>query len=317
MHASNENQAHLVCLFVMDVSTTSLRVLREVAERGSFSAAAVELGYTQSGISRQVAVLEQEVGQRLFERRTGGVRPTAAGQALLRHATVVLDELEAARRELAGEPAGRVEVRLGAIISAGAVLLPRALRTLRLRAPGLAVTTREGTTPALVRALRAGSLDLAVVTARPPFRPPDDELPALVVETLAEERLLVAAPATGRFAGRTSVEVADLVDVDWVASPGTGSEPLLGVWPGLAGRPRVAHSARDWLTKLQLVAAGCGLTTVPSHLAPVLPDGVQLLAVTDGTDERRRVLVVRPPGDPASGVEAVLRALRDVAPSAP
>ncbi|MBB3325756.1 LysR family transcriptional regulator [Microlunatus antarcticus] len=299
------------------MSTTSLRVLREVAERGSFSAAAVELGYTQSGISRQVAVLEQEVGHRLFERRTAGVRLTPAGQALLRHAAVVLDELEAARRELAGESAGRTEVRLGAIISAGAVLVPQALKALRLRAPGLAVTTREGTTPALVRAVRAGSLDLAVVTARPPFRPPDDELPALEVETLAEARLLVAVPAAGRFAGRTSVEVAELADVDWIASPGTGSEPLLGVWPGLAGRPRVAHSAKDWLTKLHLVAAGCGLTTIPANLAPVLPEGVQMLEVTDGTDERRRLLAVRPPGDPAPAIEAVLRALRDVARNAP
>ncbi|HEY0237338.1 MAG TPA: LysR family transcriptional regulator, partial [Friedmanniella sp.] len=153
----------MVCVDVMEVSTTGLRVLREVAERGSFSAAAAELGYTQSGISRQVAALEREAGHRLFERRTGGVRPTAAGQALLRHAAVVLDELEAARRELAGEPAERVEVRLGAYVSAGAVLLPRALRTLRQRAPGLVVTTREGTSPALVRAVRAGSLDLAVV----------------------------------------------------------------------------------------------------------------------------------------------------------
>lgn len=294
----------------MDVSTTSLRVLRAVAERGSFSAAAVELGYTQSGISRQVASLEKETGHRLFERRTGGVRPTAAGQALLRHGAVVLDAVDAAQRELAGQPAKRVEVRLGAIVSAGAVLLPRLLRTLRLRAPGLVVSTREGTTPALVRAVRAGSLDLALITARPPFRHPDDELPRLALETLGEDRLLLAAPAGGRFAGRTSVEVAELADVDWIASPGTSSEPLLGVWPGLAGRPRVVHSSRDWLTKLQLVAAGCGLTTVPSNLAAVLPEGVQLLQVSDGSDERRRLLVVRPPGGASRAVDAVLGVLR-------
>lgn len=295
----------------MDVSTTSLRVLRTVAERGSFSAAALELGYTQSGISRQVAALEKEAGHSLFERRTGGVRPTAAGQALLRHGAVVLDALDAAQRELAGEPVNRVEVRLGAIVSAGAVLLPRLLQRLRLRAPGLVVSTREGTTPALVRAVRAGSLDLALITARPPFRPPDDELPRLALETLGEDRLLVAAPAAGRFAGRTSVEVAELADVDWIASPSVGSEPLLGVWPGLAGRPRVVHSTRDWLTKLQLVAAGCGLTTIPSTLTAVLPDGVQVLDVVDGTDERRRLLVVRPPGAPSPAVDAVLRVLRD------
>jgi DNA-binding transcriptional LysR family regulator len=100
------------------------------------------------------------------------------------------------------------------------------------------------------------------------------------------------------------------LDVDWIASPTTGGETLLGVWPGLAGRPRVAHTARDWLTKLQLVAAGCGLTTVPPNLAGVLPEGVQLMRVDGGPDERRRALVARLPGRPSRAIVAVVDALR-------
>ena len=293
----------------MDVSPAALRVLRSVAERGSFSAAAVELGYTQSGISRQAAALEREVGTRLFERQPAGVRLTAAGLILLGHACTILDELAAAQCEIAGVDSDVQHVRLGVYISAGAVLLPRTLTALRHRRD-IRVTTREGTTPVLVRAVRAGTLDLAVIASQPPHRPPEAELPLLELETIREANLLVAASANGRFAGRDSVTADELADVDWIASPSSGAESLLGVWPGLAGRPRIAHTARDWLTKLQLVAAGCGVTTVPAGLASVMPDGVILLSVEDGTAEARRMLVARMPGKPSAAVSLVLAALR-------
>ena len=78
----------------MDLSLTGLRVLRAVAERGSFTAAAAELGYTQSAVSRQVAALERGSRATLFERRSDGVRLTTSGLILLRHARVVLDEID-------------------------------------------------------------------------------------------------------------------------------------------------------------------------------------------------------------------------------
>ncbi|KAA0097845.1 LysR family transcriptional regulator [Mycolicibacterium sp. P1-18] len=299
----------------MEPSLTGLRVLRATAERGSFTAAAAELGYTQSAISRQIAGLEREAGLPLFERHPGGVRLTTSGSTLLRHARVVLDEIDAATRELAGSEPDVHVVKIGTFTSAGALLLPRALRALRERRPDIRVVSRDGTTPALVRALRAGTVDLAVISSRAPYRPPDAELPALVTEVVDESGLVLAASTTGPFAGRTVVGVDELGAVDWIASPSTGGEPQLGVWPGLAGRPRVAHSARDWLTKLQLVAAGCGVTTVPPSLAEVLPDGVQLMRVDGGSEERRRVLVARLPGRPTPAVVAVVDALRGGHPS--
>jgi DNA-binding transcriptional LysR family regulator len=294
----------------MEPSLTALRVLRVIAETGSFTAAAAQLGYSQSAVSRQIAVLERESGATLFERHRVGVRLTREGQILLRHARVVLDEIAAAENEIAGVESAVHEIRVGAFISAGAVVLPRALRALREQRPDIRVTTREGTTPALVRALRAGTLDLAVISSRAPYRTPDAEVPALVTETIDEIGLVLAVPAVGPLAGRVSVSVDNLEGVDWIASPSTSGEPLLGVWPGLAGRPRIAHTARDWMTKLQLVAAGCGVTTVPPNLAAVLPDGVHLVRVDGGPEERRRTLVARLPGRPTRVTAAVVDALR-------
>lgn len=293
----------------MEPSLTGLRVLRAVAERGSFTAAAAELGYTQSAISRQAAALERESGTALFERRSDGVRLTNSGLILLRHARVILNEIASAESELDGALPDVHVVRVGAFISAGAVMLPRALRLLRHRRPDIRVVTREGTTPALVRALRAGTIDLAVISSRPPYRAPDAELPTLVTERIGETSLVLAVPAHGRFAARDAVGVDELDDVDWISSPSSGGESLMGVWPGLAGRPRIAHAARDWLTKLQLVAAGCGLTTISPNLAEVLPEGVHLVRVEGVPDERRHILVARLPGRPSSVTMAVIDAL--------
>lgn len=294
----------------MDVSTTMLRVLREVADVGSFTAAASRLGYTQSAVSRQVAALERQAGTALFERRRDGVRLTAAGLTLLGHARVVLEELDTATRSLAGPSSAPEPVRLGVYISAGAAVLPEVAGAVARQHPEIALTTREGTTPALVRALRAGSLDLAVVTSRPPHRALDTEEPRLPTETLGEAALLVAVAATGRHAGRESLPVEILSGAAWVASQASGGEPLLGVWPGLVGRPRVAHRANDWLTKLRLVAAGDAITTVPANLVAALPDGVVALPVTGAEPELRRMVLAGRPGPATVATRTVADVVR-------
>ncbi|WP_055495870.1 LysR family transcriptional regulator [Streptomyces sp. TP-A0356] len=293
----------------MDISSTGLRVLRQIAESGSFTAAATRLGYTQSAVSRQAAALERSAGTALFERRPDGVRLTPAGLTLLRHARTILDCLTAAERDLTGTVSRTELVRLGLFLSAGAAILPRSLTRLAATDPQITVTTTEGTTPSLIRALRAGSIDLAVLTSRPPHRPLDGESPRLHTESVTDTELVVAVPSTGEFAGRTAVHVDELIDAPWIAAPASNAEPLLGVWPGLPGRPDIVHCARDWLTKLQLVAAGFGVTTVPSRLSPVLPPGVSLLHVEGSPPEIRRVLVARLPGRPTPAITAVTRAI--------
>jgi DNA-binding transcriptional LysR family regulator len=297
----------------MDVSLAGLRVVREVAERGTFTAAAQALGCTQSAVSRQVTALEQATGAQLFYRYPGGARLTPAGHALLRHAHVALDALDAAERELRGVAAERGRVRFGAFPAAAAAIMPHALGALRRERPEVEVVTREGTTPALVRALRAGSLELAIVSSRPPHRSPDTEDPPLHVEPLLEDHLVLAVPEKGRFSGRDRVTADEIADEPWIASPAHRDEPLLGVWPGLPGRPQIRHAAADWLTKVHLVAVGAGITTVPATLAPVLPPGVRLVAVDGVAEEVRRINMVRMPGPVGAPAHALMQALRDTA----
>ncbi|GAA0355661.1 LysR family transcriptional regulator [Streptomyces blastmyceticus] len=296
-----------------DVSLTALRVFREVAERGTFTAAATALGYTQSAVSRQIASLERAAGAELLERRREGVRLTAAGHLVLRRATTVLDQIDATARELAGLPAQAGTVRVGWIPSAGAALLPRAVTALRRSHPAITVTTREGTTPALVRALRAGSVDLALLATAPPFRPPDTESPPLTLQTLTERSLRLAVPAAHPLARGDFVDVADLRGQRWIAGPSTGEDKLMGVWPGLDERPEIAHTARDWLAKLHLVAAGCGLTTVPVSLVPAAPPGVRNLPVRGGPQEQRRLLLAHLPARLTEAASRVADALRTAA----
>src|SRR3954469_16724609 len=96
---ANDLSAGLVYDLVM-LGVRRLRVLREVAAHGSFSAAAEALAFTQPAVSRQIATLEAEAGTRLVDRGARGVRLTAAGELLVQHADVILDRLAAAESQL-------------------------------------------------------------------------------------------------------------------------------------------------------------------------------------------------------------------------
>jgi DNA-binding transcriptional LysR family regulator len=290
-----------------DFSPSGLRVLREVSQRGSFTAAARALGYTQSAVSRQVAVLEKAAGRALFERRRTGVALTAAGARLLPRAIRILDEMDAAAGELAGGPVASGPVRLGAFPTAMAALIPGVLRSMPA---DLLVSVREGGTPALVRALRAGTLDLAVVAQQPPFRPLDAETPALPLTTLGERELLLCVGAGHPFASRDAVEAAELAGQFWVAGRSDSGEALPGVWPGLPGRPDVRYVVRDWWSKLRLVAAGLAVTTMPAVAVDLLPDDVRAVAVRGGPQEMRRMVLAHRPGPLGDGVRRVADALR-------
>jgi molybdate transport repressor ModE-like protein len=276
-----------------DLSPTGLRVLREIAQSGSFSNAARALGYTQSAVSRQVAALEALTGQTLFERGRDGVTLTPAGARLLPRAIRILDELDAAAREAAG---GEGPVRLGAFATAAAGLVPTALKTLPKE---LTVTLREGSTPTLTRALRAGTLDLAILAQAPPFSAPDD----LELTIATERELLLAVPASHPLARARAVEPAQLENEVWVASRSDAGESLLGVWPGLEARPDVRYVVRDWLAKLRIVAAGLAITTLAPVAAEAIPEGVAIVAVRGEPPQTRRVVLARRPG-PLDGATA-------------
>src|SRR3954453_21503074 len=115
-----------------------MRVLREVAVRGSFSAAAEALSFTQSAISQQIAALERETGTTLVQRTARGIRLTEAGEALVRHTDAILARLSEAEAEL--EAIARLRggpLRLASFDAAAATLMPLAIAAFRADHPGV------------------------------------------------------------------------------------------------------------------------------------------------------------------------------------
>jgi DNA-binding transcriptional LysR family regulator len=273
-----------------ELSLTGLRVLREVAERGSFTAAAKTLGYTQSAISRQVASLERAAEAPLFERTARGVRLTDAGAALSRHAGTVLDQVDAARRELEGmseRATGRI--RVGAFPTAVASLVPRTLAEMRRRHPAVDASLREGGTQTHLKALASGSVDVAVIGVLPGARSPGDR--GIRLEALVDDPLLLAVSARHRLAGRRTVEIDDLADESWVAATPKASDTLIGAWQWADWQPQVEMIAKDWTAKLGLVAAGLGVTLVPGLAADAVRPDVALVRIRSDRPVNRRVLI--------------------------
>src|SRR4051794_10440650 len=164
-----------------------LRTFVTVARLASFSAAARELGYTQSAVSQHIAVLESELGTTLLSRRP--VEPTAAGARLLEHAEPILLRLDAARADVARVAAGSPQaLRIGTT--------PLATRfAVELVTPALTVTVRVASRDAIARAVATGELDGGfvdgVAAVNDPLRLPEA---GLMVTEAHEETLAVAVP---------------------------------------------------------------------------------------------------------------------------
>lgn len=275
-----------------DLTLAGLRVVLEVARTGSFTAAAERLGYTQSAISRQVAASERASGGPLFERRARGVRPTAAGDVLVRHASRVLDGVTAATQELAGlrdQLAGRLVV--GGYPTVMADLVPRALARLLSAHPGVQVQLVESSTPAQLSALRRGRLEVAVLATGAGL--PDYDLDGLDRTPVRSGRGAgVAVAASHPFAGRPDVAAEELVGQTWIVGASADGSPEFGAWPGL-DEPRIAFAVRDWMTRLGLVAAGLGIALMPGSAARVVPRGVHWVPVrTEGASLGRSTWAV-------------------------
>ncbi len=295
---------------MVELTLTGMRVVYEVAARGSFTAAAGALGYTQSAVSRQVSLAEQAVGATLFDREPRGVRPTPRGELLLRRIKTILAEVDVAMLEQdeAAEPLSE-RLTVGAFPTALAALVPRALARVRAEHPAFKVKIREGGTEAQLRRLRAGRIDLAVIAAGGGL---DYDLKGLQFDQLMRGQAHVIVSAEHRFAERGWVNVADLEDAVWIVGEADRSGPQFGAWPTLSGEPDIGYTLRDWPGRFGLVAAGLGVAVIPSLLLPALPPRVHALRVEDPQPFRREVLAVTRP-DRTHSIQTVIAAMREEA----
>lgn len=253
----------------------SLDVFRTVARCGSVTTAARMLGFTQSAVSRQIAVLEAQTGARLFDRLPRGVALTDEGRCLLPHAEAVLDRLATARTDLdALRGLGGGRLRVGAFPTAVGALVPRALASFRAAHPEVGLSLVEGRTPQLLDRLRAGDADVAVVSAAPDLPIDADRFD---LHHLLDERLLVAVPRDHRLARRRTVRIAELTDDFFIAGSATAEETLLRATMPHGFRPQIDIVAAEWTGKLGCVAAGLGVALVPALAARATPADLVLL----------------------------------------
>jgi len=289
-----------------------LRVLREVAEQGSFSAAADALNFTQSAVSQQVAALEREAGTKLLQRGNGGVRLTDAGQALVRHADVILAQLADAERELAaiaGLRGGRV--RLASFPSAGATLVTEAVSMYRERYPEVELSLAEGEPHDTVPRLKRGEFDVAVVCDYTHGTGGGQLLEELDCIHLLDDPLVVAVPERHPLAERKAVRLEQIAGEPWVAGCGGGfcNGMILEACVEAGFRPNVAFESDDHNVLLGLVAAGVGVTLLP-ELAAAPRAGVAVRPVTGSSPTRRIYAATAAEAHRSPATDAMIEVLR-------
>jgi DNA-binding transcriptional LysR family regulator len=264
-----------------------LQVLRTVAHTGSFSAAADVLSFTQPAISRQIATLEAEAGARLVERSSRGIRLTPAGELLVEHADAILDRLAVAEAQLeavATLAAGRL--RIGAFPTANSSLVPLAIKAFSAAHPDVELRLEEDVSHVLLDRLRAGELDLAVVSDHQPDAgdPSDD----IVLEPLMDDPLYVALPEGHPLSERHGLTMADLREETWIEGRNSICATPLRLAANAAGyEPRVGFESAQWLGKQGLVAAGVGVTLIPSLALATLREDIVLRRVEDPQLQRQ------------------------------
>jgi DNA-binding transcriptional LysR family regulator len=292
-----------------------LRVLREVAQQGSFSAAGEVLGYTQSAISQQIAALERETGSVLVERNARGVRLTDAGRTLVEHAEGILARLAAAESELealAGLQGGRL--RLASFPSAGATLLPLAIAEFSRRHPAIELSLVEAEPEEAIPQLKAGDLDVALVYEYAELRAAQrgiDEADVDLVH-LVDDPMHLALPPDHPLARRRTVKLEDLSEDLWVQGDCANScgQMHIAACQAAGFTPRVGFEANDYNVVQGLVAAGVAVSLIAELALANLRDDIVVRSLGKRAPIRH-VWAATPAGAYRSpAVEAMLEVLQ-------
>jgi DNA-binding transcriptional LysR family regulator len=253
-----------------------MRVLREVAARGSFSAAADSLAYTQSAVSQQIAALEREAGTTLVERNARGVRLTDAGRALVRHAEAILSRLADAEAELeaiAGLQGGRL--RIASLPSAGATMVPRAIALFRERHPAVDLGLVPAEPEDALAMLRQGDADIAVIVESGLITAREDGFERL---HLLDDPMFLVLPAGHPLARRPRIRLEELSEDSWISGAPSSQCPdqqlLVRACNAAGFEPRIAFNSDDYIAIQGFIAAGMGVSLIPDLALVTVRDDV-------------------------------------------
>lgn len=296
------------------LNVNRLRILIEVAGRGSFSAAADALSYTQASVSQQIAALESETGVTLLERLPRGVRLTPAGEVLLEYAEGIIARLHAAEAEMAAIAGLRGgQLRMASFPTAGATLMPLAIAIFRAQHPEVELTLAEGEPEEIGPRLAAGEFDLALLFE---FEGTSESLgPDVERMPLFEDPMFLALPADHPLAQRRTLKLENLRAEAWIQTSAASPCARHVVRScHIAGfEPVVSFESDDYHTVQGLVAAGVGVALIPKLALAGSREDIAIRALSP-RNPVREVIVATPAGTRLTAAATAMRQiLADVA----
>lgn len=244
---------------VQDMDLRQLEILRAVAERGSFTGAGRHLHLSQSAVSRQILLLEEELHEPLFLRIGRKVRITPAGDQLLRLAYRIFNDMEETRSSIReGQDALSGTLRLMGGMTVCLYVFPALLKEYRRMHPGIEVKVTPGTVTRILRKFKAAAADLALLTL-----PLDD--PNLVTVPVMREELLLVTASNHALAGRRRVTPQDLVRLPFVLfEAGSNTRRVLDeFFLREAIDPRIVSETENVEIIKAMVRVGLGVSIIP------------------------------------------------------
>ena len=244
-----------------------------LSETLSFTAAAARLNMAQPPLSVSIRLLEEEIGERLFERSTGGVKLTAVGHGVLEHARRTLfhsEQFRQSARRVAGGQVG--SLRISFVASSTIRLLPRAIAHFRAHHPMVDLRLSEAGTNAIMAGLRDGLIDVGLV------RYPTPNYPSVCTVIVEKNHYVAALPAKHPLAGKLRLRLADLRDEPFIMpSPLEGSATYMSMMHACSHAgfvPNIVQEASQAQTIVALVESGLGVALVPNLWQDLAPRAV-------------------------------------------
>jgi DNA-binding transcriptional LysR family regulator len=266
-----------------------LRCFVAVAEELHFGRAARRLDMLPSALGRHVRLLEESLGTQLLLRTTRSVMLSPDGFALLDDARTLMEKADELARRFRGRERGRARtLRIGAIDTAAAGLVPMLLHDFRQHRSDVAVQLLEDKTIRLLPRLLSGRLDIAFV------RPPEHRDKRLEFLMLFYETAVVAVPANHKLATRKRLSVAALADQPLIV-PDRRSRPhshdlTIKLFAKAGLRPNITQVAEEKQTIVNLVAAEIGLAIVPRWASRLAVAGVRYLPLETHRPDKLKIL---------------------------
>lgn len=286
-----------------------LRALLAIAETGSVTRAAQLLHVVQPALSRQLRLLEDELGTALFDRTRHGMHLTDAGQVLVEHARRALRELDRARAEVVAPDTVTGTAAIGLLPSTSALLAGPLVRSLQARFPDLKARLTTGFAGHLQQWLENGEIDLALL-----YEPKPSAL--LDVQPLLDEKLYLVGPMSAGFRFDKAVALSDVASVKLIMpNPPHGLSMILEHACAVAGvRLNVVTETNSMQIQKELVAHGIGFTILPSAAIfdDVASERLSAAPIT-APDLSRRIVLALPTTRRASiAVRSVANELRSL-----